>query len=199
MVARGIPRTVTALERSLATTLNFQNHTLYQGGLLLVEQLKKSTHLYHDSLSIVNEMSDELAGQFIKNLLILMQNGSPPPDVNFSVKMALHPFAKQFERDSIAYKLKCEQNRINGSKGGRPPNNPDGSPGTQANPNNPDGSLGTQANPNNHDTDTDTDTGTDINYAIDLPQAEPEYIRARACVCGNIYSGPFCEDCGVVG
>ena len=56
--------------------------------------------------------------------------------------------------------------------------------------------------------------GKDFEYSVPYTEAEAEavltapsthtqlateYIRARACVCGNIYSVPFCEDCGVVG
>jgi len=110
---------------------------------------KKSSIIYHDLLSVVDEMPDEMAGKFVKNLLALMQNKEiPTPE--FSLKIALHPFISQFKRDNDKYESICERNRTNGQKGGRP-----------RNPKNPSGLSETQNNPNNHDTDTDTGNDTD--------------------------------------
>jgi len=115
--------------------------------------LKKSTIIYHDALAVVDEMPDDMAGKFVKELLRLMQNPSYQVE-DFSLKIALHPFVSQFKRDSDAYEKQCEKNKLNGSLGGRPKK-------TEANPNNPSGLSKTEANPNNPDKDKDKDNGTD--------------------------------------
>jgi hypothetical protein len=136
--------------------------------------LKKSTYIYHDSLSIVDEMPDEMAGQFVKSLLRLM-NGEEVLTDNFAIKVALHPFRNQFSRDQEAYEKQCEKNRINGAKGGRPPK-------TEPIPKNPSGLLKTQAIPNNPDTDTDTGTGTDT----DIRRDNLKQLRKRKAAFGSL-------------
>jgi hypothetical protein len=115
--------------------------------------VKKSSIIHHDSLSVIIEMPDEMAGRFVKNLLCLMRGESIDVD-DLSMKMALHPFISQFKRDQEAYEKQCKKNRLNGSKGGRPPK-------TQGNPKNPSGLNGTQGNPKNPDNDSDKDNDND--------------------------------------
>ncbi len=119
---------------------------------------KKSSIIYHDAIAVVNEMPDEMAGKFIKLLVSLMRDGTDvmgqvdASDSNsFALKIALHPFVSQLKRDNETYKKRCKNNRINGSKGGRP----------KKNPKNPHGFLKTQNNPKNPDNDTDNDNDTD--------------------------------------
>jgi hypothetical protein len=76
------------------------------------DPVKKSTIIYHDALSIVDEMPDELAGKFVKSLLRLMV-GEPPQDTDLTLKFALHPFAKQFERERETYIEKSGENHWN--------------------------------------------------------------------------------------
>ena len=64
--------------------------------------VKKSSIVHHDSLSVVSEMPDEMAGRFVKNLLCLMKGEGVDID-DLSMKMALHPFISQFKRDQEAY------------------------------------------------------------------------------------------------
>lgn len=110
---------------------------------------KKSSIIYHDLLSVVTEMPDDMAGKFVKQLLSLMQ-GEEIEIEDFSLRIALHPFIAQIKRDNEKYDRICERNKKNGMKGGRP-----------RNPNNPVGLNGTQNNPENHDNDNDNDTDND--------------------------------------
>jgi hypothetical protein len=110
---------------------------------------KKSTIIYHDAFSIINDMPDEMAGKFSKHLFLLMEGGEVDTD-DLTMKMALHPFVKQFNRDNESYKKQCEKNRLNGMKGGRPPKTQK----TQVVNLKP---RLTQANPKNHDKDNDKD------------------------------------------
>ena len=125
--------------------------------------MKKSSIIHHDLLSVVEEMPDEVAGKFVKQLSRLM-NGEPYATTDFSLKMALHPFISQFKRDNEKYKNICERNKTNGLLGGRPKN-----------PKNPDGSTKTQANPNNHDNDKDNDkdNGSDKKKKTNCPKEFP--------------------------
>lgn len=125
--------------------------------------------IYADSVEIVNELSDEQAGQLFKAMFHWQKNGTIPDNLEFGMKMAIMPFISQFKRDDEAYLRKVERNRANGQKGGRKPiseNNlepiiskspileesePNSSEKTeteetQENPKNPLGSLATETN-----------------------------------------------------
>lgn len=99
--------------------------------------MESSFILHVDSLSILDKMDDEMAGQFIKALYEYQLTGKLP-ELNFTLDIALTPFVNQFKRDSNKYETICERNRINGSKGGRPKKE------TEINPKNPPGLLETQ-------------------------------------------------------
>jgi len=124
--------------------------------------MKKSFILFVDSLGILEEMTDEQAGKFIKIIYQYQKTGSSDCD-DFDTKMAVFSLIQQFKRDDEKYQNICNRNRVNGLKGGRPKN-----------PKNPMGNLETQKNPEEPkkaDTDTDTDTGTEneiIKYSFDL-------------------------------
>lgn len=83
--------------------------------------------LHLDTLAVLDELTDEQAGQFIK-AIYLHRKG-----VEFSVdplmKALLVPFIAQMKRDDEKYTKKVNANRNNGLKGGRPKAN-----GTQENP-----------------------------------------------------------------
>lgn len=99
---------------------------------------RKSFILHIDSLSILDEMTNEQAGVFIKKIYQYQTKGEIK-DIDFAIKMAINPFINQFKRDEENYLKSCERNKINGLRGGRPK--------TQPNPKNPLGYLETQLNP----------------------------------------------------
>jgi len=94
-----------------------------------------SNIIHHDSLDIVNSLSDEMAGKFIKELHLLMTTGNIKTDDQV-LRIALHPFVNQFKRDMEKYRLRVEKGRENGKKGGRPPKKPKKPSGLIKNPNN---------------------------------------------------------------
>ncbi len=94
--------------------------------------------LHLDTLAVLDELTDEQAGQFIK-AIYLHRKG-----VEFSVdplmKALLVPFIAQMKRDDEKYTKKVNANRNNGLKGGRPKanetkGNPVGFSETQHKPN----------------------------------------------------------------
>lgn len=102
----------------------------------------KSFILHKDSLLILDELTDEQAGKLFK-AISNYQNGIEV-DLDFGLRMAFAPFKNQFVRDLERYNEKCERNKSNGNKGGRPKKDE-----TEINPKNPVGYLETQANPKN--------------------------------------------------
>ena len=100
--------------------------------------MKKSFLLHLDSLSILDEMTDEQAGIFVKSMYYYQKNNCLP-EIDFAMKMAITPFINQFIRDIEKWKSVAERNKHNGSKGGRPKTQI-----TQTNPNNPVGYSITQ-------------------------------------------------------
>lgn len=88
---------------------------------------KNSFLLHVDSLVILDKMTDEQAGIFIKILYDYKKTGELP-ELDFAMNMAVTPFINQFSRDDSKYEKVVERNRDNGSKGGRPkePKEPSG-------------------------------------------------------------------------
>jgi hypothetical protein len=62
-------------------------------------QNKKSFLLHMDSLDILDEMTNEQAGIFIKSIFHFQKNGILP-DLDVSLKFALQSFINQFKRDN---------------------------------------------------------------------------------------------------
>ena len=111
--------------------------------------IKKSFILYTDTLDVLDVLTDEQAGQLLRAIRSYHCNSDE--DLAQDIKIAFSPFKNQFDRDHDKYLNVCEKNKINGSKGGRPPKNQD----------NPVGLLETHHNPNNLDSDSDSDSDSD--------------------------------------
>jgi len=114
--------------------------------------MKRSFILHLDSLEILNEMPNEMAGLMLKAMYQYHTDGTLP-NLDFATKMALHPFIKQFDRDIEKYNETCERNRQNGNKGGRPQQKPTK---TEENPKNPSGFSENPKNPSKPDNDSDS-------------------------------------------
>jgi hypothetical protein len=80
--------------------------------------MKTGFILHLDSLSVLDELTNEQAGILFK--AIRDYNSGKEPELDFAMRMAFIPFKNQFERDLEKYNSTCERNRNNGSKGGRP-------------------------------------------------------------------------------
>lgn len=79
---------------------------------------KKSFILHIDSLSILDDLTDEQAGKLFR--AIQSYQKGEEIELDQLTKIAFSPFKNQFVRDNIAYEETAERNRINGLKGGRP-------------------------------------------------------------------------------
>ena len=86
--------------------------------------IKKSFIIHIDSLGILDELTDEQAGQLFK-LIHEYQNPNKPKQTQITqlVNLAFYPFKSQFERDNQTYNNVCKRNKNNGLLGGRPKNN----------------------------------------------------------------------------
>ena len=123
---------------------------------------KKSFILHVDSLDIVDDMSDDQAGQLLKAIKAF-QHGVEI-ELTPLVKMAFIPLKNQFIRDGIKYEKASEINRINGYKGGKR---------TQANARK---RKRLQANQADNDNDNDNDNG---NVSKKDSDNKKERVRAK--------------------
>jgi hypothetical protein len=84
----------------------------------MTNQTKNKFFILHkDSLSILNKLTDEQAGQLFKAIYKYQLNNTLPQD-NF-ISIIIEPFLNQFKRDDENYKITCEARKIAGSKGGK--------------------------------------------------------------------------------
>jgi len=79
---------------------------------------RKSFILHHDSLEVLNELSDEQAGKLFK--AIYSYQKFEKHDLDGLMNAVFLSFKNQFDRDDEKYQKICERNRNNGLNGGRP-------------------------------------------------------------------------------
>lgn len=78
--------------------------------------MKKSFILHLDSLIILEEMTDEQAGQFIKIIYHYQKTGELLP-MDFGIKMAITPFINQFKRDNELWENELKNKSLSGKLG----------------------------------------------------------------------------------
>lgn len=128
--------------------------------LLRCKMAKKSFIVYLDSLDVLDELTNDQAGQLLK----AMRDYNKSAEVNLPglLKAVFIPFKNQFDRDAEKYEGIVLRNRENGKSGGRPKEtqqNPVGSSGGEANPKKPD-----------NDNDSDNDSKKDSDNTPLIPQ-----------------------------
>lgn len=83
---------------------------------------KKSFILHIDSLSILDELSDEQSGKLFKAIYNFQIDNNI--ELEPLIKIAFLPFKNQFIRDNDKFTSFVDKQKANGSKGGRPSKNP---------------------------------------------------------------------------
>jgi hypothetical protein len=119
--------------------------------------MKKSFILHLDSLVILNKMTNEQAGIFLKTIYHFQNTGEILP-LDFGMEMAITPFLNQFKRDNNKYQVFIDKQTENGKKGGRPTKtkeNPTLKEESQVNPKNPSLLKETQKTLNDNDSVND--------------------------------------------
>ena len=125
----------------------------------------KSSFIVHlDSLDVIDDLSDEQCGELLRAMRAYHSDDEFTPSA--IVKVAFSQFKNQFSRDQKKYKSIVERNRINGSKGGRPPL-----------PNKPTGLSGNPDEPKKADSDSGSksvnDSGNDNESKKEKPKQAP--------------------------
>lgn len=126
---------------------------------------QKGFIVYKDLHAVVDELTDEQAGQLFKGMIGYSAEGIEP---KFSgvLKFVFIPIKQQMDRDSEKYDKKCERMRENANKRW---NNAKASNGMQTDAN--DANTNTKTNTDTKtDTDTDTETTTTTNTDAALKQ-----------------------------
>ncbi len=134
---------------------------------------KSSFLMHHDTLSVVNELSDSQAGELIKEILnysIYLNNpkeAKKPTGLSGLMNSVLYPFKMQLDRDLNTYLRTVEKNKINGRKGGRPR-----IVTTQPNPT--EAKEADNGNGNGNGNGNDSDRGTTVKRATSLTNLSNE-------------------------
>ena len=85
---------------------------------------KKSFILYFDYRQHLELLSDAEKGSLLMALFDYSESGELP-GFDGTLRMAFSFISAQMDRDAVKYEAICERNRANGTKGGRPSENPD--------------------------------------------------------------------------
>lgn len=80
---------------------------------------KNSFLFYLDYEEHIELLTDEQIGQLIKAMIKYEKTGEVP-ELNGMLKMAFSFIKTQLDRDREKYNQRCEKNKENGTKGGRP-------------------------------------------------------------------------------
>lgn len=137
--------------------------------------MKKSFILYTDTLAVLDTLTDDQAGKLFRAIKSYHETGDANLEGIFNAVFS--PFKVQFERDGAKYQKRCESNKNNGLKGGRPRADK-----TQKNPM---GYLQTQSNPIKPDSDSDSDSDKEritpiVPFELEFSEAWKNYPKLRA-------------------
>lgn len=124
---------------------------------------QKGFIVYKDLHAVVDELTDEQAGQLFKGMIAYSADGTEPK-FDGVLKFVFIPIKQQMDRDSDKYDEKCEKMRANAHK--RWQSNANASKSTQLDANNANTNTNTDTDTKtNTDTKTTTTTNTDTNVA----------------------------------
>ena len=75
-----------------------------------MSKIRKSFILHHDSLNVLDDLTDDQAGLLFKAIKAYHLGNDLPLDVLTNIAMS--PFRNQFDRDALKYENLCEKNRL---------------------------------------------------------------------------------------
>lgn len=78
---------------------------------------RKSFIIHKDSLDVLEDLTDEQAGQLLKAMWSYQKKEAY--DLSAIVKIAFNPFKHQFDRDDVKYENTCKRRAEAGAKGGK--------------------------------------------------------------------------------
>jgi hypothetical protein len=110
---------------------------------------KKGFVLYADQKELFDQLPNDKAGELIKHIFAYVNDEDPQTD-DILIKLAFTPIKQALKRDLIKYSERCQANKVNGKKGGRPK-------GSVKNPEKPNGYLINPTEPKKADNDKDKD------------------------------------------
>ena len=116
--------------------------------------MKKSFILYNDQQELFKKLSAEQVKELMLKVFEYAETYEPNSIKDPVVDMAFTAIKIAMDRDNETYLNICERNRINGLRGGRPPNKPKEPTGLSGNPKNP-------SEPKKADSDSDSDSDSD--------------------------------------
>ena len=90
--------------------------------MLDLDENKKSFVIYLDYEEHFNLLSDEELGMLVRTIMEY-EKTRKIPQLEGMTKMAFSFIKAQLDRDREKYEKKCQKNRENGAKGGRPKKN----------------------------------------------------------------------------
>ena len=112
---------------------------------------RKSFIIHHDSLDVIDKLSDEQAGKLLK--AIKAYQLGEDYELDLMTDLVFTPFKAQFKRDEEKYQKIVERNKNNGLKGGRPQTQE-----KPEEPKKPSGLSGNPSKPKKADSDSDSDS-----------------------------------------
>lgn len=112
---------------------------------------KNSFVLYNDLIHTVSQLPDDTAGKLLKHILSYV-NGEEVATNDILINIAFEPIKQSLIRDQEKYKARCDRNKNNGSKGGRPKKE------KEEKPTKPSGLKNNQPKAKKADSDSDPDS-----------------------------------------
>jgi hypothetical protein len=98
---------------------------------------KNKVIVYRDWIGTFDNLTDEEAGKLIKHFFRYVNDLNPESPDRLTT-LLFEPIKQTLKRDLRKYEAICLRNKDNGTKGGRPKNNPKKPSGLLRNPNKPD-------------------------------------------------------------
>lgn len=157
---------------------------------------KASFLMYLDYEEQFNIMTDEQIGQLMRAIIKYEKTGEVP-NLDGMLKMAFSFIKTQLDRDREKYQARCEKNRENAKKGGRPkkkkskrkiqkPKKPNGFKENQMQPKKPD---------NDNEDEEDNDNEEDIDSDLLLKKEKEKKLQQRFIECLNSFNTNAINEC----